>query len=182
MAKFKPVIENTKGIWGKTPKGEAKWCKVLEPDMYGNYATDIYLSDEDTNKFIKELEALRAEAKKEVEDKGKVVNMEADVFKVDQEGKKYFQFKAKSEYTERIPIYNIKGVEVEDWDKLIGNGSIIKVSYLVSPYYMASTKTVGISFKLRAIQVIKLVEYGGSEFSDESEDAPFSEEEESNEY
>ena len=40
----------------------------------------------------------------------------------------------------------------------IGNGSTIKVAYEVSPYYATAT---GVTLKLRGLQVITLVEYGG---------------------
>ena len=57
------------------------------------------------------------------------------------------------------------------WDNSIeiGNGSIIKVAYEVSPY---TKPCCGVSIKLRGVQVINLVEYGGgrdSEFFSEEE-------------
>jgi hypothetical protein len=45
---------------------------------------------------------------------------------------------------------------------LIGNGSRVKVAFEPFPYIMQSTKKVGVSLRLKAVQVIDLVEYGNS--------------------
>ena len=75
-------------------------------------------------------------------------------------------------------MYDAGGNKVVDWDKLVGNGSVVKVKYRVAPYYMSSTKMVGISYSFYAVQVINLVEFsqGDSGFGGESgggSDAPF---------
>jgi len=45
---------------------------------------------------------------------------------------------------------------------LIGNGSLVNVAAEPVPYVMAATKQVGVTLRLKAVQVINLVEYGGS--------------------
>jgi hypothetical protein len=72
-------------------------------------------------------------------------------------------------------MYDAGGNLVTDWDKLVGNGSKVKIKYRVAPYYMSSTKMVGLSFKFYAVQVINLVEFkqGDKGFGDETDEAPF---------
>ena len=47
-------------------------------------------------------------------------------------------------------------------DTLVGNGSKVKVAFEPIPYVMPSTKKAGVSLRLKAVQVIDLVEYGNS--------------------
>jgi hypothetical protein len=169
-----------------TLKGEAKWAKVLEPDQYDNYAVDIY---GDFSHVQEEAEAIAAKAAELVEAAGKKVQGIADVVKENNEGVEYVQFKRKGSKADGSPntppkIYNASGAHIEGWDKLIGNGSKVGVAYYLAPYYMASTKMVGVSLKFYALQVIDLVAYSGggggsSPFGNESgEDVPFDTEEE----
>lgn len=163
-----------------TVKGEGKWCKVLEPDQYDNYAVDIY---GDLSHVVEEAEAIRAKAKELVETSGKKVNGEADILKTNDEGVTYMQFKRKGSKVDGTPntppkIYDAQGKHDTEWNKLIGNGSKVGVAYMLSPYYMASTKMVGVSLKFYGLQVIELKEYqsggGSSPFANESgEDLPF---------
>ena len=92
----------------------------------------------------------------------------------DEEGVKHLAFKLPENDFEgnpnKITMYNVSGKKVDDWDKLVGNGSTVKIKYRIAPYYMASTKMVGISFKFYACQVITLVEFKkqDSGFGDET--------------
>jgi len=162
-------------------KGEAKWAKILEPDQYDNFAVDIY---GDFSHVVEEAQEIAAKAKELVEAAGKKVNGVADPTKENKEGVEYVQFKRKGSKADGSPntppkVYNASGTLVEGWDKLIGNGSKVGVAYMLSPYYMASTKMVGVSMKFYAVQVIDLVEYAGgggsnSPFDNESgETVPF---------
>ena len=45
---------------------------------------------------------------------------------------------------------------------LIGNGSVVKMAVEPYPYMMPATQTVGVTLRLKALQVIDLVEYGNS--------------------
>jgi hypothetical protein len=163
-----------------TIKGEAKWCKILEPDQYDNYAVDVF---GDLAHIKEEGEAIANKAKELVEASGKKVAGIADFIKEDDSGTEYAQFKRKGSKADGSPntppkVYNASGAVVDNWDKLVGNGSKVGVAYMLSPYYMASTKMVGVSCKFYAIQIIELVEFksGGSSspFGNESgEDTPF---------
>jgi hypothetical protein len=162
-------------------KGTCKWAHILDTDLYGKYSIDLY--GEEVEEHIPEFEEMRDAAYDAVIAEGKKVAGKADVYKVnDDTGEKYIHFKLdevnfKGE-PNKIKIYDVTGKEVtDDWDKLIGNGSLVKIKYKVSPYYMASTKMVGVSYKFYAIQVIKLEEYAPQDkgFGDESDgsEAPF---------
>lgn len=70
---------------------------------------------------------------------------------------------------------------------MIGSGSTMKANCELFPYYAANDKTVGVSFRLNAVQLITLVAFGerdaagygfgeedGDEIEDREEAAPFS--------
>jgi len=170
---------DTENVFGYV-KGTTKWAKLLEVDDYGKYSVNLY--GDDVTELREELEALRGEAAAEIEELGKKYEL-ADVIKVDDEGKEFLSFKLPPENYEgkvqTVTMYDGGGNKVDDWDKLVGNGSKVKIKYMFSPYYMSSTKMVGISFKFYAMQVIDLVEYtGGGDkgFGDETDaQAPFDE-------
>ena len=158
-------------------KGEAKWAKVLEVDDYGNYSISMY--GDEVVELKEELVAMQESAAKELDALGKKYEL-ADVIKVDNDGKEFIGFKLPEKNFEdkpnKVTIYDAGGKEQKEWEQLVGNGSIVKIKYRIAPYYMGSTKKVGISFKFYAMQVINLVEYtqGDNGFGDEtSGDAPF---------
>lgn len=60
----------------------------------------------------------------------------------------------------RYPDYfNAKGVQLKN-PPSIGSGSEMKMSVELFPYYAANDKTVGVTFRLNGVQLIKLVSYG----------------------
>jgi hypothetical protein len=190
MAIKKPtqVITETEAQYGYL-KGKAKWAKVLEPDDYGKFSVNLYPDQEDLEKYAEMFESISEAAKIEVEDKNKKVSGLADIVKEDDEGNYFFSFKLPAEgyngTANKIDMYDAGGNKVEEWDKLVGNGSLVKVKFQARPYYMNSTKMVGTSLKFYAMQVINLVQYsagGDSGFGDETsadsgfdlaEDVPF---------
>lgn len=174
--KGKVTFEKAEAQFGYV-KGECKWAKVLDIDDYGNYSISMY--GDEVVELQEELEALRDEAAGEIEALGKPFNV-ADVLKTDNDGNKFIGFKLPENDYEgnpnKIKMFDAGGKPVEDWDALVGNGSKVKIKYRVAPYYMSSTKMVGLSFKFYAVQVIDLVEYtqGDSGFGDETDgQAPF---------
>ena len=179
MANVQQVITDTAPVYGYI-KGTAKWTKVLEVDDYGKYSINLYPEQEQLDKLLSELNIIQDAAKEEAESKGKKVVLVADILKEDNEGKSFLQFslpELKGDGTpNKVDIYDVYGKKQEGWDKLIGNGSLVKVKYMFKPYYMASTKTVGLSKRFFALQIIDLVEYGGGDsgFGDETGgDTPF---------
>ena len=179
MAAVKSVIQETQSKFGYI-KGKSMWAKVLEPGEFGKFEVNLYPDEDTLNDFIAEMELLRGDAENEVKEAGKKISGLADVFKEDNDGNRYIAFKLnESNYKgepNKVDFYDVTGSKVPDWDTMIGNGSLIKVKYMAKPYYMASTKMVGISYKFFAVQVIKLEEYAGADdgFGDEtSSDEPF---------
>jgi len=155
-------------------KGEAKWAELLTVGQFGTYGIKLY--GDQVVEMKEELTAMQESAAAEVDELGKKYEL-ADLFKVDDEGKQYLAFKLPETDFEgkmnKIKMYDAGGNHIEDWDKLVGNGSVVKIKYRIAPYYMGSTKKVGISFKFYACQVINLVEFkqGDAGFGDESGDA-----------
>ncbi len=176
-AKREQIITETEAHFGYI-KGTSKWAKVLEVGEYGNFEVNLYPDAEGFAEHVELFEKIRGDAEAEVLAAGKKISGLADVYKEDSEGLNFFQFKLpETDYEGKnnvVDIYDVGGNKVtEDWDSLIGNGSTLKVKYMAKPYYMASTKMVGISFRFYAVQVIKLEEYqggGASGFGDETTD------------
>jgi hypothetical protein len=179
MAAFESPIKTTEAHFGNI-KGTAKWAHVLSPNQFGTYSIDIYPDQDTMETHVALFEQMRDSAKEEVVAAGKKIRSLADVFKTDDEGKTYLQFKLPTEdkdgKAQVVPVHDVTGKKVPDWDQLIGNGSVVKVKYMAKPYYMNSTKAVGVSYKFFAVQVINLVEYtggAGGGFDDESGNSEF---------
>ena len=182
------VITATQPLFGYL-KGITKWAKVLEPDQYGKYSVNMYLDEdtleEQTNAFNKVI----SDAMAQVVEAGKKVAGMADFIKEDDEGNPFLSFKLdETKYDgspNKIDMYNAFGKKVEDWNELVGNGSTVKIKFMAKPYYMASTKMVGVSLKFYAMQVIDLVKYSGGEdagFGDETGGAPFDTDEDNSDF
>ena len=159
-------------------KGTCKWAELLTVGQFGTYGIKMY--GQDIEDLETELQAMQDSAFNEVIELGKKAT-KADLFKEDDEGNKFLAFKLKENKYDgtpnKISFYDAGGKEVPDWNKLVGNGSTVKIKYRVAPYYMASTKMVGLSYNFYAVQVIDLKEFSGggdNGFGDEtSSDAPF---------
>jgi len=161
-------------------KGKCKWAKVLQPDNYGNFSISMYVDDTTLDEHKELFNKMINDAAEAVKEVGKVVKGTADCTKEDKEGKEFFGFKLPAEGYEgkqnHIEIFDMYGKKVDDWDNLIGNDSTVKIKYMAKPYYMATTKQVGLSFRFYAVQIINLNEYSGagsSGFGDETDSAPF---------
>lgn len=175
---------SVKGIRIVSPRGEALWCKVKEPDYQynakGNLSTTVVCdpNDETVQAFIEKLEELRDVAYDEtvetlgVKAKG-IVRKDVYTEHLDQDGEDTgliefkFALKDADDRDKWIRVVDSKRAEIKDIP-LVGNGSIIRCSAYANPYYMASSKTVGISLIWEQMQLISLVEYGGGDaFDDE---------------
>ena len=156
-------------------KGTCKWAELLAVGMYGTFGIKMY--GDNVIELEEELKAMQDSAFNEVEELGKKA-IKADIFKEEDDGTKFLAFKLKETKFDGTPnkvtFYDAGGKEVPDWDKLVGNGSTVKIKYRAAPYYMASTKMVGISYNFYAVQVIDLKEFSGggdSGFGDETSDS-----------
>ena len=164
-------------------EGKAAWAKVFEPDTkfnpLGDYSINLQMPEADAATMCEKLEGLIQETfKKAVKEKPPLKNSltTQDVMSVvydretgDPTGDVEFKFKLKAKVQKRDGSWYEQEPVVLDakktpltGDTLIGNGSKVKVAFEPIPYVMQSTKKVGVSLRLKAVQVIDLVEYGNS--------------------
>ena len=157
-----------------TPKGIAQYPWLNEPDTKfnpdGDYKTNLILEDTpEVRTMLTKLEQIRedyiAEWQTDPRNKGKKF-MEADLFDENEDGTITLKMKAKARITTRegqtvdtnIPLFDAKGKPI--FDK-IGGGSTIRVNFQPIPFYMASTKMMGVSYRIKAVQVIDLQLFSG---------------------
>tara|TARA_B110000503_G_scaffold38093_1_gene62507 strand:- start:17365 stop:17991 length:627 start_codon:yes stop_codon:yes gene_type:complete len=161
-------------------KGKSLWSKVFEPDTKfiedGEYSTQVIVSEADAAQVCEQLEALiDEEFNKIVKDKpalkatlSKRPVTEPDI---DQDGNAtgnvVFKSKLKAKIRSKTgAVYNQKPNVVDakrnpmTGIQLVGNGSLVKIAVEPITYYMPSSKQVGVSLRLKAMQVIDLVEHG----------------------
>lgn len=189
MAKAKQTQKPfaVKGIRVVSPIGSTMWCKVKEPDYQynakGNLSTTLVCDPDlpQVQAFIEKLEALRDEAFLETKEtlgaksKGlKVKEVYTEHLTADGEETGLIEFKFQlKDVDDRDSL-----VKVVDSKKqiiknipLIGNGSVVRCIAYANPYYMASTKDVGVSMIWEQMQLLKLEEYAsGADFDDDIDD------------
>ena len=195
-----------KGFNVTSPKGEAMWCKITEPDrMYndkGVYSTSLVCDPDDptVKAFVAKLEELRDIALAETKE---TLGAKAAMYKprpvytpeYSQDGAEtgsiVFKFTLKdvddrtsSGKQDKIVVVDAKKQAVNPVP-LIGNGSVIRCVAFANPYTMPNTKEVGVTLIWTKMQLIDLVSFGGAadEFDEEDgfelpESAPAKAEEE----
>jgi hypothetical protein len=162
-----------------TPAGIAQYPYLTKPDTKfnpdGEYKISVEIpgaAAQDIVTFLDEqFEASVAKAKKD--NPGKKIK-EGDVpYSVnDDTGKVTVRFKLKAKVTpkmgdpfeQRPALFDAKGKPIGT-DAKIGGGSKVKVAYEMVPYYTAIAGA-GISLRLKAVQVIDLVEFSGGASSE----------------
>ena len=171
-------------------EGKAMWAKVHEPDTKfvttGEYSIDVLIPEEKSEELCEYLENIvKTRLDEEVKanpKKGKSLSTRSvRENNLDQNGNETGELKFKAKLKAQVQArdgrtYEQKPIVVDSKrnpitkDIPIGNGSTVKVAFEPIPYVMASTKQVGVSLRLKGVQVIDLVEYGnkgGSMFDDE---------------
>lgn len=156
-----------------TPTGVAQYPHLTKPDTKfnpdGEYKVSLEIDAKAAEEIVsfldEQFEEAVASAKKE--NAGKKIK-EGDVpYSVNEEnGKVTVRFKLKAKVTpkkgepwdQKVAIFDAKGQPIVG-DIKIGGGTKMKVSYEVVPYYTAIAGA-GISLRVRAVQIIELVEYG----------------------
>jgi len=183
------VIQNTKGRSLVTPAGGSLWTKLDEPNYKfnpkGTYEAGIVLdpSDDAVARFIAQMEKLRdaglAEAKENLPtakankvESRPVYHQEEDV-EGNETGNIILKTKAYAVdfdgNPQKVPVFNAKGIEQENFKTLIGNESVLKLQVWASVYHMPNGNYVGVSYKLKKVQIIELKEYSNDAgFADES--------------
>lgn len=164
-------------------EGTALWAKVFEPDTkfnpLGEYSINLQMPIADSVAMSEQLDGIvQAKFKEAIKEDPRLKNTLTtqevcqpvyDRDTGDDTGNVEFKFKLKAKvqkrdgtyYEQQPAVLDSKKVPVSG-DTLIGNGSKVKVAFEPIPYVMASTKKVGVSLRLKAVQVIDLVEYGNS--------------------
>jgi len=182
--KREDIYEGVEPLW-KYVRGTGQWNAVIDPDQYDKWSTNLY--GDEVLELKEELQAYLDEAVEIAKKAGKVVANIANPY-AEYNDKEYIQFKKKfyDEDTTPPKLYNITGEEITGQLKgEPGGGSELRVRAIFKPYYMATTKTVGLSKGLLAVQIINNKQYvGASGFEDEStgEKAPFDTAEASEDY
>ncbi len=155
-----------------TAVGTALYPSLRNPETFeGNeigYTVKVIFSQEETNKMERHLHKLLEEAKSLPEMEGKKWGNTPSIGMGEtQDGETFFKFKKKSSYISKktnqvvqttVPIFDAQGKPLPA-NIDIGNGSQVKVAYSVFPFNK-SRQIQGLSLRLEAVQVIKLVERG----------------------
>lgn len=161
-----------------TPIGVSQYAWLTQPDTRfdesGHYKTNLILKTEEAGELMqridKALEVSRELAQEKAKGK-KVKQADAPYFEeVDDAGNStgntIFKFKCKAQIVSKdgtiipnkVALFDAKGTPMKDVN--VWSGSEIKVSAELIPYYTAMVGA-GVSMRLRAVQIIKLVEGGG---------------------
>lgn len=164
-------------------EGTALWAKVFEPDTkfnpLGDYSINLQMPVAEGAAMSEQLESIvQAEFNKAIKKEPRLKNTltTQDVCQPvydrdtgDDTGNVEFKFKLKAKVQKRDGTYYEQQPAVIDSKKvpmtndiLIGNGSRVKVAFEPIPYVMQTNKKVGVALRLKAVQVIDLVEYGNS--------------------
>lgn len=161
-----------------TPAGIAQYPYLSKPDTKfnpdGEYKLKLEIpgdAAQDIVTFLDEqIELAQAKAKKE--NPGKKIKEGSSPYEVNEDtGKVAVSFKLKAKVTpkngdpfeQKPAIFDAKGKPLQD--AKVGGGSKVKVAYELVPYYTAIAGA-GVSLRLKAVQVIDLVEYSGGAGAD----------------
>ena len=179
-----PKINYTKVV---TPKGIAQYPWLHAPDTkfseVGDYRTNLIISKDEAKDLISKIDTVIEEAVTlgKEKSKGKQVKQADPPYfdEVDDDGNPtgnvIFKFKCKAKITtktgETFPnkpvVVDAKGKPVQNVN--IWGGSEIKVSAELIPYF-TSMVGAGVSMRLKAAQVLKLVEGNNSSFGFKEEE------------
>lgn len=168
-------------------KGKLMYASVHTPntkfDADGVYQVDVLLPEAEAVVMAEKLDSLVQERMaSEVKAKPalKKVLTSRPIYQPiyddagDETGEVKMKFKTKAKirtkdgkmYDNKVAVVDAKRNPILA-DTLIGNGSIGKVAFEPFAYFNASAKEVGLSLRLKALQVIDLVSYGKDPFEDE---------------
>lgn len=163
-------------------KGTALWAKVFEPDTKfvpeGQYTIKVSVPAAEAAELCEQLDSMaQAKLTEVVKEQPKLKALlsttPAYIPEYDEAGNEtgniLFNTKLKAVLTRRDGTKAYQKPIVVDAKRtpmtgkeLIGNGSKVTVAIDAVPYMMPATKSVGVSLRLKGVQVIELVEYGAS--------------------
>lgn len=155
----------------------------------GEYKVSLILDPAEHQDFLDMLDQLADEAyeaaKEDILENGKgsqkarenqakqVVRNEPYIAELDQDGEETgmaeVRFKMKAliktkdgrELSFSPKLFDAQGQPIDPAKVEIWGGSVIRVNFTPSPYYVAATKSAGVSLQLNAVQVLELVTGGG---------------------
>jgi len=143
-----------------TPKGSAIWPWLSVPDTrfddQGKYKTDILVKSDDAKALAEKAKEIYIEEFGE-----KALSKAKWPFEIDEESGGV-RFRAKS--SKKPVLYDAGGNFIKE-DLSVGNGSVLKLSGVMSTYNAGGN--TGVTMYLNAVQVIDLVEFGGTAFEPE---------------
>jgi len=164
-----------------TPTGNALWAKVTEPQANKfnptpMFSMSVIFKPEEVTEFKAHMQAILDnyydEVFAELKPQKQKSLVKADLFREaeDKDGNLTGELELRSKQfakdyngdEQRMPIVDSKGKDITEGCPLVGNGSRVRAKVFPKLYHMASTNTVGISFRLNAVQIIDLVEYGNA--------------------
>ena len=179
----------------RTPVGKAMWAHLTVPDTKfnpdGEYKVKLVLDASKAEKLLKELDAavdaIYETAKKDNPKKAaKIIRQDAYQPEVDDEGNETgnieLNFKLKASgtsrtgaaFTQKPAIVDGKGKPINKRDFKVGNGSEIAVAFEPVPYFMQSTNIASVSLRMKAAQIVNLIEFGdGANFGFDTFDNGF---------
>ena len=163
-------------------QGSAMWAKVMEPDTKfvpeGQYTIKVVIPVTEAAELCEQLDSYATQKLAEVvkeQPKLKAVLSTTPAYTTEYDddgndtGNVTFNCKLKAvqvlrDGTKRVqkPFVCDSKVKPINPDTLIGNGSKVIVKVQPNPYMMPATKTVGVTLRLKAVQVIDIVEYGNN--------------------
>jgi hypothetical protein len=170
-----------------TPVGTAIYPKLNEPDTKfnaeGTYSVKLAVPAAEAQQLIEKLEELRDSFYDEQDVKTKKTYTTVGVFEeeLDDEGSEtgnvifrakmaaHVKTKAGKEWDQRPALFDAKNNELDPALVKVGGGTRMRIQCEAVPYAMASSKTIGVSLRLRACQIIELRTYGGGSPFDEVE-------------
>ena len=161
-----------KSIKLTTPIGKAIYPK-FQPDFYfakkhGEYSCKLHVSKEDFEAFSKQVDEHVEKAYKEECDKqGKKVRRAIQIpLKITEEGDYEIRTKqpakvetSKGDIEFSVALYDSKGQKLSP-DTNVGSGSLVRCNVELSTWFVSSLG-FGYTLRLKAGQIIELVEYSG---------------------
>lgn len=166
-----------------TPLGTIKYSNLIKPNTKfnpdGEYSIDLLL--EDASEFEARLKALAEDARKTLMASAQDGKAQKAIEKAElhyplkpeededgnETGKSILKAKKKlkgakkdgTAFETRVLLFDAEGKEIKG-DPKAGRGSKVRVAVTVAPFFSASTKKVGITLWLEAVQIVELIEYG----------------------
>ena len=143
-----------------SPKGAAMWPWLSKPDTRydaeGKYKSDLIVKKEDAKEFV--------ELAKQVfiEEFGEKSLSKAKWPYMNDDEAGGLKIRAKS--SKKPMLVDAKGNVIKG-DLAVGNGSTIKLAGVLTSY--SAGGNIGVTAYLNAVQIIDLVEFGGSQFEEE---------------